>query len=372
MIQSNLSLAPVLFVMIVLSCQVQPESTSLIPEAYHSCISPDTIISVREWAMSSSEGLWEDSLQYMVFVNDGEPIPLNSTLEAQSIYPKTFSINEEKIVIFDQYQHSLAYCDLNGSIEWEYGEDGEGPEHYCGNMEGRVNDYGISIRDSALSKLDIISHDGELLNSEVLTGVQYGCALPNGSFCTISSWTSSGIFSIYNSSGELESTFGDDTAMYEQPSMPYYRFAILDKEGILLATASYKDDYLCLANLSEGSISFHQREKPFDVPTYDRVVDNNGAAAGIRLYPNINALFTGPDDMINIQVLIPNLDGNCVSALGLYDRDYTLIDRYNWYGEYLESYIIPMGSIGSLCYSNGSYYALRYEDGLIYKFSVVH
>ena len=71
-----------------------------------------------------------------------------------------------------------------------------------------------------------------------------------------------------------------------------------------------------------------------------------------------------------MQILIPNTDGHSVAGLNAYDRDYTLVDRYNWYGEYLDSYIIPMGGIGSLAYANGYYYALRFDDGLIYRFAI--
>jgi len=111
--------------------------------------------------MSSDDALWEDSLHRRLFVGDGNPVlQLNDALAANMVFVKTFSIHEDKVVVYDAYQHQIAMFSLNGELAWIYGAPGEGPEHYSGNIEGVLNRYGLTIRDSSLSKLDLLGLDG--------------------------------------------------------------------------------------------------------------------------------------------------------------------------------------------------------------------
>ena len=137
----------------------------------------------------------------------------------------------------------------------------------------------------------------------------------------------------------------------------------------LIAFASYKHTYICIADIFNQTVGFFSRNYPFRSPSFEEVATEAGSA-GIRVYPNINSVFVGPDGMINIQILVPNLDGEFASALVNYDRDYTVVDRFNWRGQYLDTYLIPMPRIGSLTYSDGYFYARSYDDDLIYRFPV--
>lgn len=344
------------------------DAPTAIPD-YSCVIDQDTILNVCSDLMSSDDALWEDSLHRRLFVGDGNPVlQLNDALAANMVFVKTFSIHEDKVVVYDAYQHQIAMFSLNGELAWIYGAPGEGPEHYSGNIEGVLNRYGLTIRDSSLSKLDLLGLDGELSTSLVVSGVQTGIALPDGRLCAISSWDSSaGIVTVFDSTGNITASFGDDHLMYEMPSMPYYRFCALNDNEELVAFASYKHTYICIADISSQTVEFFSRDYPFRHPAFDEVANESGTA-GIRVYPNINSVFVGPDGMINVQVLVPNQDGEFVSALVNYDRDYTAVDRFNWNGQYLDTYLIPMPRIGSLSYSDGFFYARSYDDDLIYRF----
>lgn len=344
------------------------ETPSNVP-VYSCVLDQDTVHNVCNELMSSDNALWEDSIHRKLFIGDGESVlPLNDALAENMVFVKTFSMHDDQILIYDAYQHQIAMLSLSGDMDWVYGNQGEGPEHYSGSIEGVLNRHGLTIRDSSLSKLDLVGLDGQLRTSLVISGVQTGIALSDGRLCAISSWDSAnGIVSIYGAAGEITASFGDDQEMYEMPSMPYYRFCALNESEDLIAFASYKHTYICIADISQKTVGFFSRDYPFRNPTFDEVATETGTA-GIRVYPNINSVFVGPDGMINIQILIPNLDGEFASALVNYDRDYTVVDRFNWNGQYLDTYLIPMPRIGSLTYSEGFFYARSYDDDLIYRF----
>ena len=346
------------------------DAPSNVPD-YSCVLDQDTVRNVCHELMSSDNSLWEDSIHRKLFIGDGESVPyLNDALAENMVFVKTFSMHDDQIVIYDAYQHQIAMFNLNGEMDWAYGAQGEGPEHYSGSIEGVLNRHGLTIRDSSLSKLDLVGLDGQLHTSLVISGVQTGIALSDGRLCAISSWDSAdGIVSIYDAAGVIDYSFGDDSDMYEMPSMPYYRFCALNESEDLIAFASYKHTYICIADISNQTVGFFSRNYPFRSPSFEEVATEAGSA-GIRVYPNINSVFVGPDGMINIQILVPNLDGEFASALVNYDRDYTVVDRFNWRGQYLDTYLIPMPRIGSLTYSDGYFYARSYDDDLIYRFPV--
>ncbi len=319
--------------------------------------------------MSSERGLWEDSHHRQIILGEGEPPQgLNEALLQNLVFVKTFSINGNLLAVFDAYQHQMALFHLGGEMLWSFGSQGEGPGHYAGSIEGTLTGHGLTIRDSSLGKLDLVDNSGALRLSLADPGAQTGIALADGRVCLISSWDNNGgIVSVYDSTGGLESSFGDDSGMWDPPSMPYYRFCVLHESTGLTAFASYKHTFICIADLNAGTVEFHSREYPFESPDFQEVGTPEGTG-GIRVFPNINSMFIGPDGMINIQVLVPNRNGDFAAALVNYDRDYTVVDRFNWNGDYLDTYLVPMPRIGSLSYSEGFFYARSYDDDLIYRF----
>ncbi len=54
--------------------------------------------------------------------------------------------------------------------------------------------------------------------------------------------------------------------------------------------------------------------------------------------------------MINLQVTCPNRNGDFPITATKTDDDYTLIDRYNWNGEYLDSYMLPIAGAAYVDY----------------------
>lgn len=118
---------------LLISCHNESDlreiSTQDIQSSRYLC-HPDTLGKWSRWAMRTDEGLWEDDETRAI------NLELICTYGGEDMMnPPFYKVNSmhltgDTLLITDQAQEALICIDLDGTVLWQYGEEGEGPGHF--------------------------------------------------------------------------------------------------------------------------------------------------------------------------------------------------------------------------------------------------
>jgi len=368
----SVNIYPIIFVLLVsLSCsQIESEEQYFSSEILSSGTLPmevDTLVSLYKWAMSTGDPLWADSSSKRVVVRPSEAMALELPSSLQYLIPKNLVANGSKLFVMD-YSNFVLCFDLHGNLQWITGGRGEAPGEYSGVVNLTLGERFLLARDSSTQRVDRYTLEGELLASEIVQYIQFVLPFNLDTYLVFSSIFDDGVVGVLEMSNLSQGNYwGDDTDQYSIPYFPFYRYGVVSDTG-RFAVASYKHTYLVLGSV-DGEFSIVARELPYNIPSEISYTSRNGTE-GMQVVPLVGSVFIGPHGMINVQMVIPDPDGaNPISISGS-ETDYTLIDRYSWDGEYLDSYIIPRGRIWSIAYVNETLFAVG-DDETVYKFPVL-
>ncbi|GEM_PF-5347098 len=331
-------------------------------------LDPDSLNRLYRWSMSTGQPLWADSSSRRVVVGAYEEFTLEIPDSMQYMIPNGLAVDSLRVFVMDNTGKLLSCYDHNGSLQWLIGGRGEGPGEYMGCVKLSLGDRVLLARDATLGRLDWYSFDGDLLLSCVIPYIQFALPYESSSCVAFSCMFDAGVVRLYNSSGEpLGEGWGDDTDRYTIPYFPYYRYGVLSDDG-RFAVASYKQTYILFGSI-DGEFHIGGRNLPYSIDSEISYTSKNGQQ-GIQAIPLVGSMFIGPHGMVNIQMIMPDYDGTSPVSISGSEREYSLIDRYSWDGEYLDSYIVPKGNIWSLSYANNCIYAVGHDES-VYRFPVV-
>lgn len=330
-------------------------------------LGPDTLDFLYQWSMSTDQPLWADSSSRRIVVGAYEKFTLELPTNMQYIIPNDLVADSSRVFIMDNTGKYLLCYNHAGSLEWCAGGKGEGPGEYMGFVKLALGENALLARDATLGRVDWYSFQGGLLSSSMIQYIQFALPYDLTNCLAFSCMFDDGVACLYNSQGEpLCEEWGDDSSQYAIPYFPYYRYGVLSSSG-RFAAASYKHTYILFGSL-DGEFHIDSRDLPYSVDSEISYASKNGQQ-GIQAIPLTGSMFIGPHGMVNIQMILPDYDGTNPVSISGSEREYSLVDRYSWSGEYLDSYIVPKGNIWSLCYANGYIYAVGHDES-VYRFPV--
>ena len=353
----------------LISCGDAPSYPRAQLELYSGVIPVDTLVHRSEWAMSSDEGLWEDSIGRRVLVERADRFCLSDSMRAIGFVPGVLDTHDHWIVVSDHFTHQVLLADTSGSIHWIVGETGEGPGRYCSGPRCSVGPGGICAWDMRLQKIDLYDFNGNL--QKTINEYTNLALWLDDRVVLVAVMTDDGLVRVLDpATGDRVGT-GCDEHLWSWENVPCYKYGVHATDIGKVASVSFSHTHLVIADLSSMDVELSPgRALPFQLPENGEVGEEGGNVGFIKYYLYAG-MFIGPHDMINLVVCCPNTDGAFPKAVSYSDRVFTLVDRYDWDGSYLDSYFIPMSGIACVDYLDGYLYAINYNDEAVYRFRVL-
>ncbi|PIE52498.1 hypothetical protein CSA37_06845 [Candidatus Fermentibacteria bacterium] len=325
---------------------------------------PDSISLVIEewknWAESSDDGLWEGDSSHSLTISLLKSYGGPDDIDPPFYYPEGLAVAGDTVFITDNNTQKLVAIDESGEVLWETEGLGEGPGHFTAISQVNVNDHFIAVTDLGNARVDFFNRAGEWLQSVPALSA-YDVHFLDDSLAVVAKYTTSECFLVVSVTGDTLSTFGSWADHLE--GWPSNRDLHIDLKDSLLIVTSYYSDRIEIYDLQKDSMTAaFARDLPFEFSG----PENDGGM--ISLTPVILDVYTGPEGMINV-LYRPFNEDKCVEFAIENLADISVIDRYNYDGEYLDSYIIPK-NVTQATYDNGKLYAINDIESMLDIYSI--
>lgn len=311
---------------------------ALVILTYAGCNDSQELVSVRDWktwAESTSDGLWEDNELHRV---EFEQIAVFGAEDSSItvMLPLAACIYDGTVFITDNADQSVNCFTLDGELIWESGSPGEGPGHFSriGNID--VNSEYVAVCNRGGGRVDLLRRsDGDWVSS-IDALWPYDVAL-KGDTLYIANMEGDNLISAYEiSTGNWLSCFaGDFWTPGSVGSLSPQGNANLCidqfEENILLS--SYFQNSAVLYDLSQSTLEQRiERTIPVDI------ANAHTGASGVvfSVYYVDCAIHEGI-----IHIMHGGYSTTGTKSSNAPNSTYTVVDRYNLNGEYLDSYVIP-------------------------------
>lgn len=321
----------------------------------HNC-TPDSLyaelLEWKTWAESSSEGLWENNLEYSIILRSDWAIG-EDELQPPFYAIESFDVSGNTLFVADPASQKLIALREDGTNLWTLGQPGEGPGSFSCIGQIEVGSSLILVSNMDNSRIDIVSRDGEWLNSISLYQ-PYDIQFYQDSLIIAASLSDPDrLINILNLDGDLVSSFGS----WDDPSgdLPFCNrnLHIALSEDSLLAVSSYYSSYIQIYDLTTTElIAGFQRETP--LTNVDIEMHSDGETHNFSLPIHHLDVFEGPSGMLNV-LLRPFTTNKEIATSSEEIATIAVIDRFNWSGEYLDSYAIPTIA-GQVIFRDGQLY----------------
>ncbi|MCK5132160.1 MAG: hypothetical protein KAR40_08435 [Candidatus Sabulitectum sp.] len=336
-----------------------PEEVSVIETVEEVPVIPDSVAQWIEWAEESGDGLWEDGSHRFILkeslVYGGQEIPPFFNVEG-------FDFKGDTLFVSDPADQSLAAASLTtGEQIWKVGEQGGGPGHFNGICEIAAGSSRIAVCDMGNNRVSLLNFSGEFL-----TEISIQCPFDvmwKGDTLFVLSLAESKPLNMYNADGEFLDSCGE---LPEELDMLAYSnrhlHGVVAPNGHVLVISRFlagiwKIDPATGSTELFSEISFPQGEMVNDIASGSFMVLSRD-------------IFIGPDGMVNVILPVFSENGGPLSD-GSEMLKTTAVHRYNWDGEYLDSWVID-GTVGVVLMHNGQLFSAdRYADGVVIDHGVI-
>lgn len=321
------------------------------------------LVEWKEWAESTDEGLWEDDLEHQVHfehitqlggeVDEGSPL---------FTYVESFCVQGDTIFITDSAKEEVIAVTSSGEILWSIGGPGEGPGLFSGIGQIDVMGDVIAVVNQANSRVDILSTDGEWQTSFQVM-IPYDVSMVSDGQMAVAMHTSATGCIVYcSTAGNTIAKFGTWSEHMEGWASNRDLHCTIADSKTLVLTSYYSNRVELYDLLNEQRIKSFHRTLPFHL---EGTTENNGM---ISFQTVILDVFIGPEGMINV-LLRPFADNKTVDLVNHQHSGIAVVDRFDYSGQYLDSYIIPAPA-SQVCYSQGVLYASCESECSIQLFRV--
>lgn len=330
---------------------------------------------MHEWKLyleSSDDGLWEDNIQHSVTFSTVDQYGDSSGQVLEVYRPVSLCEYDGNVYITDAATYQIIACDSDGSELWRAGGQGEGPGEFTMMTSiAAVNDYVLALN-PGLSRIEVFFRDsGEYSHSITFVAAEDIIAIDDSTVAVGSRMGTNGDIHILDVQGETLSEFG------VTETIDYYSIPRSD----LMRLCTDGNGRICIFNRYEGLLAIYDIESeeccfrgsrtyPATPEPPLETVDDNGDVRFVHFPIGGNA-YCGPGGMINVIVCNIMQDGSFIS-----DPDYldfapiTAVDRYDWEGNYLDSYCLPDSCINRAVYlQDGRIIARNYAEGSVQVFT---
>lgn len=323
--------------LISLACSMEPE-----PIVLSNGIPVDTLEKWSDWATSTGVGLWKNDESRRI-----EVVRTNTYGGEADLMPPFFNANflasyGDTIYIADGSQEALIAMSSSGDQLWTTGQVGEGPGSFA--MIGSIDRYAdvIAVCNNSNNRLDFFSIDGTCLSSIPVSGPQNVVLLSDTTGLVASKSQPGGSIHFFHRYTGIERSFGEGDWTMFPGNFPRRDLFIAYHPMGRVACMSQFEDNLFIYDFETGEV-LHSG-------TRDLPASSSGSTEEV-FYTLYAPLFLGPDSMINVP--IPNImnNGHYMGSGGTFHTPVTFVDRYNWDGDYLDTYLLPDSVLGVVIFS---------------------
>ena len=330
---------------------------------------------IDQWTIyfeSSDEGLWEDNAdRIVVYELSGNLYELDD-LNVPIYSPFAIRCHSDTIFISDAGAKQIVAMDDGGSVLWKAGDEGEGPGHFSMVTTLAVSDDYIAALNMHLRRIELFNRDGSFSHSLEIVRPQDIVAVDDTTFVVASTEQPGGDFHIVDADRGVIRSFGEaNIEEYENIFRPDLVRLCLNDNGRLAAFNRYEGLLAIYDIETEEPIYIGSREYPV-TPTPPRPITDEDGQERTMSFPIGGNAYLGLKGMLNVVVCNYMEDGSFIS-----DPDYldfapvTCIDRYDWNGNYLDSYCLPDSCINFVAaLPDGRLVGRNFAEGVIKVFDV--
>lgn len=306
-------------------------------------IHTDTLEKWLAYANSSDEGLWAEDQSKEILVDRVDTYGGAGDLSPPFFRANFISAYGDTIYIADGAQEALVAMTSAGERLWTVGQLGGGPGDFA--MIGSVSRFSdvIAVCNNSNSRLDFLSTAGTFLSSISVSGPQNVIMLSNTTGLVASKTQPGGDVHYFNVDSGIQRSIGETEWELFPNNYPRRDLFLAYHPMGRIACVSQFQDELHIYDFETGEI-LHSGTRNLPASPTDGSVE--------RFYTVYATIFIGPDSMINIPISNLMDNGEFMGSGGSRHSLVTIVDRYNWDGEYLDSYLLPDSLLGAIVYTD--------------------
>ena len=358
--------------MLLLSCNESDEAISRDNPNFNVLGVPfDTLTKWKTWAMRTDDGLWENETGHTIQLNLVQIYGGENLIDPPFFRLNWLSISGDTIFISDQAQEAIVCMGIDGTVHWTYGEEGEGPGHFCRILATDCSENWIAVCNVYGERIELLSRAGELIRIFSISNPQDVITINDTTFAVLSKSEPGGDVHIFHIEHGLQFSFG------EAPWSHHGKRANRDLNGLLigeqLAVLSRFGNQLFFYDLEDKTVSDDfSRIYPTSFKGTEVFTDDNGAVTGGLAYLVMGNFFTGPEGKINVGLMPFAPDGSFRTSGNDPYGPVTIMDRYDNDGIYLDSYCIPVSGAFFFEYScEHGLFVYKSATGTLYRFEIM-
>jgi len=336
----------------------------------------DTVSKWEAFAESSSEGIWEGNSNHDLSFQWIDVYGGEEDIDPAFYTADYFTVSGDSLFISDDPGQRLVCMTLDGTVRWRAGELGEGPGYFLGIGRTAVSDEYIAICNNAACAIDLYSREGQYIRRlSPISSPQDVEFLSDTTLIVFSKSEPGGDCHLMDiNTGNIIESFGDG----EWEVVALNRSArdlngIVSIDGRRVAYISPFEYKLIIYDIETFELIFRgARALPSATHSPSEMIEEaDGTRRGL-LFPIPGVVFLGPENMVNITIPKYMNDGELLHDEGPYDfAPVTIVDRYNWDGDYLDSYCVPESILTDMFYSlDYGLFARQGGTEVIHRFEV--
>jgi hypothetical protein len=316
----------------------------------------------KDWAESSADGLWENDSSHMVTLDLLHVYGGPEEVDPPFFYPEAFTVQGDTFFVSDGGAQKLVVFNSQGEILWSTEGPGEGPGLFSGVSQLDVVGDIISVSNLGNSRIDLFSTSGEWLKSIRILSA-YDIQFLNDSLMVVVKQTSpEGCVMLLSCDGDTLTSFGRwEEHLGGWGSNRDLHCAVLNSK-LLVLTSYYSARIEIYDIAAESLLVDFSRTLPVEIPKPE---NDNGI---VTFNTVILDVFIGPEGMINV-LLRPFSPKKTLDLQNEGIADYSVVDRFNILGQYLDSYVIPApASIAT--YNDGKLFVGSENECAIFTYKI--
>ncbi|MCD6587139.1 MAG: hypothetical protein J7K88_01170 [Candidatus Fermentibacteraceae bacterium] len=343
------SLILVVFLLLIACGGADEDSTIDVTQQTGSALLVDSV--TAEWVkylQSSDEGLWEGSTEHLIICSSAGKLTDYEALDPIVYKPYQLCTSGDTVFVTDAATQEIVALNSTGELLWKAGGEGEAPGHFPRVSTLTVSARYVAASNYYLGRIEFFNRDGSFSHSITFAGAEDIAAIDDTTFAVASHREPGGSIHILDSEEGIVRSFGEAEMIHlnDVPRMDLMLLCVSNDNRIVVFNR-YEGLLAIYDLITEECIYRGSRTYPAITPEPLSITAANGQTQ--RLFFTVGANpFLGPEGMLNIVITGYQNDGSFFSDPENADfAPITAIDRYDWDGNYLDSYCLPDSSLGT-------------------------
>ncbi len=318
-----------------------------------------------EYLQSSDEGLWENSSEHLLNYQYSGNLTDPEAVDLIVYKPYAFCTSGDTVFVTDVATQEIVALNSAGELLWKAGGEGEAPGHFPRISTLAVSSEYVAASNYYMGRIEFYYRDGSFSHSLTFAGAEDIAAIDDTTFAVASTSEPGGSIHIVDSEDGILRSFGEAEMIH---------FRDVPRMDLMLLCVS-NDNRLAVFNRYEGLLaiydltteeSLYRGSRNYPATPSGPASFTNSDGLTQRLFFTVGANpFLGPEGMLNIVFTGYMEDGSFFSDPENTDfAPIIAIDRYDWDGNYLDTYCLADSSLSSAALLPGNQLVVKnYSEG---------